>query len=339
MSKIICDVCGTTYQDTAQCCPICGCTRDEAAGMMSDELMMDELLTDPNAKNGRPSSKKREIFDFDEVNSGGAKPVESLVDPYDEEEENAYDEEPHRPNTLAVIILTALIAILLIGAAFLFLRFYLPGISEKETVPPTTAPPVVETTAATTDPTIPCDSLALISGMATGEAALASPGQKFLIHVIASPEDTTDEIIYTSADESVATVSADGQVVAVGEGETVINITCGKIQIPCKVVCSFVEETEPPTTEETTVATTEAATVPVVELKLSKNDVMLKVYYEFQLKLDCDLEQTDVEWSSEHPNIAKVDEEGNVTAMASGTTEITAKYGDQEVSCLVRCYN
>ncbi len=336
MSKIICDVCGTTYQDTAQCCPICGCTRDEAAGMMSDELMMDELLSDTGAKNGRNSSRKREIFDFDEVNSGSEKDVESLVDPYDEED--AEDDEPQRHNTLAVIILTALIAILLIGAAFLFLRFYLPGVTEEETVPPTTMAQAPETTAApTTDPSIPCDSLALISGMATGDAALATPGQKFLIHVIASPENTTDEIIYTSADESVATVSADGQVVAVGEGETVINITCGKIQIPCKVVCSFIEETEPPTTEAATVPTTEATTAPEVVLKLEKSDVTLKVFYECQLMLDCDLKQTDVEWSSEYPNIAKVDEEGNVTALMKGATDIIAKYGDQEVRCIVRC--
>ena len=25
MSKVICDVCGTTYPDTASVCPICGC--------------------------------------------------------------------------------------------------------------------------------------------------------------------------------------------------------------------------------------------------------------------------------------------------------------------------
>ena len=31
MSKIICDVCGTSYQDSAQQCPICGCVRPSAA--------------------------------------------------------------------------------------------------------------------------------------------------------------------------------------------------------------------------------------------------------------------------------------------------------------------
>ena len=30
MSKIICDVCGTRYPDTAEQCPICGCPKPES---------------------------------------------------------------------------------------------------------------------------------------------------------------------------------------------------------------------------------------------------------------------------------------------------------------------
>jgi uncharacterized protein YjdB len=61
------------------------------------------------------------------------------------------------------------------------------------------------------------------------------------------------------------------------------------------------------------------------------------VYYQFQLQLDCNLNPEDVTWTSEHPHIATVDAQGNVTAQKQGTTSIIAKYGDQEVSCLVRC--
>ena len=39
MSKIICDVCGTSYPDTAECCPICGCTPDMAGKLMSEDLL------------------------------------------------------------------------------------------------------------------------------------------------------------------------------------------------------------------------------------------------------------------------------------------------------------
>lgn len=339
MGKIICDVCGTTYQDTAQRCPICGCTRDEAANMLSDELLMDEMLAEPKAGSGRQGAKKREIFDFDEANSGGARRSAEQKVPYAEEETEV---EP-KQNTAVIVLLTALIALLLIAAAFLFFRFYLPGRGQQGSTVPPTVPQMVQTepvvTTEQTEPTIPCESLVLISGTATGDAELTAPGQKFLINVHVSPENTTDKLTFVSADESIATVSEDGQVVAVGEGETVINIICGKMEMPCKISCNFSKETEPPT-EETTVPTeTEAESGKDVELKLKKTDIRLKVYLEFQLLLDCDLEQSEVEWSSEHPYIAKVDEEGNVTALQSGTTSVTAKYGDQEVSCMIRCYN
>ena len=36
-------------------------------------------------------------------------------------------------------------------------------------------------------------------------------------------------------------------------------------------------------------------------------------------------------------DIVTVDDSGNVTAIKEGTTSISAKYGDQEVNCIVRC--
>lgn len=340
MSKIICDICGTTYQDTADCCPICGCSRDAAASLLGDDLLLEEIVEEPKAKGGRYSSKKkREIFDYDEVNT-------ELEEELLEEEENPYDGEDEYDrggghNTFLVIFLTALIAVLLLAAGFLFVRYYLPNMGTKETVPSTTAPQIRETTVATTEPVIPCQSLVLTSGT----AELSAEGQYFLIHVIATPENTTDKIVYSSADESIATVTEDGRITAISEGETVIYITCGSVQSTCPVVCRFVEETTEATTEDGVEATGETTseeatgetTASNVTLKLKKTDIQLGVYLEFQLLLDCDLEQNEVEWSSEHPHIATVDENGVVKALKDGTTSITAKYGNQEVHCIVRC--
>ena len=91
---------------------------------------------------------------------------------------------------------------------------------------------------------------------------------------------------------------------------------------------------------EATIQTEPVETKPQVELKLDRTDMRLQVGYSTQLKLvDCgDLKPEDVEWSVEHAYIAKV-ENGYVTALQSGTTEITAKYGDQTVKCIVRCHN
>ena len=356
MSKIICDICGTTYQDTADCCPICGCTRDTAAALLGDDLLEEETVEETKAKGGRFSSKKKEIFNYDEVNEEVEEEDEDEEEenPYDDEEEDEYEERP-RHNTFVVILLTVLIVALLAAAGFLFVRYFLPNMGGEEEATETTVPQFIATTADTTVPGIPCQTMSLTSGT----AELNQEGQYFLIHVKTVPEDTTDPILYASADESIATVSEDGRITAVSEGETEIYITCGNVQLSCKVVCHFVEETEPPT--EATVAETEAqaeseseseevsgeteATITEtasaaksdVVLKLKKTDIRLGVYYEYQLMLDCDLEQNEVEWSSEHPHIATVDENGVVKAVKSGTTSIIAKYGDQEVSCIVRC--
>lgn len=352
MSKIICDICGTTYPDTADQCPICGCSRDAAADLMEDDILVDSCEEDPKGKGGRfTAKKKKEIFDFDEVNGDGTTQIppedeDDLYNPYEEEE--VYTEEP-RANTGVVILLTVLIAVLLLAAGFLFFRFFLPNMKGEQTLPATE--PTVQTTAAVEDLTVPCLRLTMTSARV---AELNQPGGKFLIHVTTSPSDTTDPLLFTSLDESVATVTEDGRIEAVGEGKTVIQVSCGAQVIDVEVTVKFVEETVPPTvaqTEpqtvdgtapaegETTPATTPANTgLKDVTLKLKQTDFRLGVYYEHQLLLDCGLEQNEVEWSSEHPHIATVDENGVVKAIKSGTTSITAKYGDQEVSCIVRCF-
>lgn len=353
MSKIICEICGTTYPDSAENCPICGCSRDAASDFLGGEIVLDEVAEDTKAKAGMFTPKKKEIFDFDLANSEMDEELVEENNPYAEDEEEDVYEEKRGHNVFVVVILTVLIVALLAAAGFIFVKYFLPNRKDDDAKKPVvTEAAIQQTEAPTTEPRIPCQMLILTSGT----AELNAEGQMFLLHVQPTPEDTTDEIIYTSADESVATVTADGRVTAVSEGETVIYITCGDIQNTCPVVVKYVEETIPeettvPTTEatvpqeavaaETTAAETEAAKDPAIRsdvtLKLKQEDIRLGVYYEYQLKLDCDLEQNEVEWRSEHPHIAKVNEEGVVTAVKDGTTAIIAKYGDQEVSCIVRC--
>ena len=339
MSKIICEICGTTYQDTAECCPICGCSRDAAADFLGEELVLEETDEVSADRGGKFSAKKKkEIFDFDQVNTEEEEiDVEEEENPYEEEEE--FEEEPRKHNTFVVILLTVLIAALLIGAGFVFLRYFLPNLGSEETVPETTAA-VEQTVPPTTELRIPCEGLWLTSGT----AELSQVGGYFLLHVNVSPENTTDRIVYASADESIATVTEDGRITAVAEGETEVFITCGNMQLKCPVVCRFVEETEPATEETTPVEeqVAEETSEPLlidttVVLKLKQEDIQLGVYYEVQLILDCDVNPEDVEWISEHPHIASVDDKGNVKALQEGTTGIIAKYGNQQVQCIVRC--
>ena len=356
MSKIICDICGTTYPSSAESCPICGFSNESVEEFVDNDMNMEEIAEEPR-KNGlfSASSKKKEIFDYDEVNADDEYADDDEDDEdYDEQEE----EEAPAHNTFVVILLTVLIVVLLGAAAFIFFRFFLPNMSDKNLPVETTAAYMEETEAPATEATVPCQQMVMTNA---GVAELNAEGQQFLLHVKALPENTTDKIVYTSDNESIATVTEDGKITAVSEGETLIHINCGEYYIGCPVIVKYVEETVPPTTEavvEETVAEIEAvepdseeqapveeneaaAEAPAVNsnvtLKLKKTDIRLGVYYEFQLELDCDLNPEDVEWSSEHEYIAKVDDKGNVTAVKEGTTSIIAKYGDQQASCIVRC--
>lgn len=357
MNKIICEICGTTYPDSSECCPICGCSSAAAAEFLGADIQYDDIQEDISVK---PTSfagpgRKKEIFDFDEVNSENvAEDEEDPEEEYDAEEEDS--QESPRHNTFVVILLTILIVVLLGVAAFLYLRFFMPNKDKEEAVPTTAAIQQTEVLAETTEPTVPCQHMAMINASV---AELNAEGQQFLLHIKVLPENTTDPILYISENESIATVTEDGKITAISEGETVIYISCGEYSIPCPVIVKYVEETVPPTTEvvveENSSETTPDETVqnedgtqtdtqgnsPAlrsdVTLKLKKTDIRLGVYYGVQLELDCDLTPEEVTWSSEHPHIAKVDEQGNVTAVKDGTTSITAKYGDQEVQCIVRC--
>lgn len=363
MSKVICEICGTSYPETADSCPICGYSRDLGAAFLDDDFLLEEELTEtaaPKSKTGRfsNSKKKKEIFDYDEVNpEEDDLEDEDYPDDEDDEEDDEYEEEP-RHNTFLVILLVVLIMVLLAVAGYIFLRYFMPNVFPEETTEATVAVEQEEQTTAGYE--IPCTNLVLTSG----EAKITAEGYYHLLNVIVQPEDTTDELVFTSEDESIATVSSDGRITAVSEGTTNIFITCGSQQRVCPVTCVFEEdpaagetvaaetvpaetaagETAPAETaaQEETTATEETQASEVtaqVTLKLKDTDIRLGVGYGHTILLDCDLKHEDIEWRIEHEYIAKVDDKGFVTALANGTTAVIAKYGDQEVQCILRCYS
>ena len=356
MSKVICDICGTAYPENAANCPICGSAREYALGSVEDEFEVDAAVSAGTKK------KNREIFDFDEVNQekSGGRAMEE--DDFDDEEN--YEEES-RTNVGLVIILVILIALLLLAAGFFFIRYLLPNMMDKsEEVPVVTTAAVQQTEpVVTTSAEIPCTNL-MMDG---GKMSLGKDGKK-LLNVRVYPENTTDTLTYTSGDEAVVTVTQDGTVQAVGEGQTVITVQCGSQKIKCNVTVDYsgvdvtvpegglpglqVEEstaTEPddgttPTDAATETEATQAAeetteaTVPEGEvLKLKKSDITISfLRTSVTLELDCAIPAEDVTWFTMDSSIAIVND-GVVTSMGRGTTKIYAEYEDQQVFCIVRC--
>ena len=209
MSKIICEICGTGYPETAECCPICGCSQTDAEKMTAEETLLEENAV---AMTGS-LPRKKEIFDFDEEDSASQDEEDDEDDEEDFDEEE--DEDEPRPNTFAVILLTILIACLLAAAGFIFVRYFLPNRGdEQETIPETTIAQTEPTTEAT-ELRIPCETLILNS---TTKAELGAEGFSHLINVMPSPADTTDALIFVSEDPSIATVTEDGKITEVDCG-------------------------------------------------------------------------------------------------------------------------
>ena len=346
MSKITCEVCGTVFPDTASCCPICGWSpKGEAAKAEPDMGEFDVNTPRPQETPAGNSQQGRRIFDFDEANG----PKVAAADT--EDDDTAYygggeppmGEPPRKTNTALVVILVLFIALVLVVTGVLVVKFLLPGkkADTKETTTPTIIAETMETEPAETEtteaPTVPCTSL-----YAQTVDTLTSAGEMWRLNVKASPEDTTDELTYVSEDEAVVTVSAEGNLTAVGNGTTNIVVTCGDQSLKCPVTVA-IEETqateESTEAEEETEATeeTQSASSGNVTLKLKRSDITfsrLGVYY--TLQLDCDLSADDVTWRTSNSAIANVNN-GVVTAMGPGIAKITAKYCDQEFSCVVRC--
>ena len=138
-------------------------------------------------------------------------------------------------------LLVVLIMTLIATTAFIFFRYLLPNVTNTE-VPVSTEQVGEDTQPEQTEQLndeIPCEALALTSG---GTITFTEEGQMRLLNVVIIPSDSTDKLVYASSDENVATVNDEGRVTAVGEGEAVITITCGKRQMQCNVTCNFATE-------------------------------------------------------------------------------------------------
>lgn len=345
MSKIVCDICGTTYDDSQGACPVCGWTPGttlDTASADVDDILNDDFFQDEKVTPNAPSAKGRAVFDYDAVNGRRRpRPAPAPVAPETDDEE----EEPGSNKFLVFILVILILALLAVSGYIAYTKLWKPNRIGSGTAPTEgVTVPWDETVAATeetvvTDPSIPCTDLSLIAPM--GE--LTFSGQFWLLRVKTTPEDTTDKITYTSGDESVVTVDELGRVTAVGEGETTIVITCGDKRIETPAVVKLAsEETEAPTADpavptEETKAPISAVVSDSSVLKLKKTDITISrrgVYV--TLELENGITAESVKWSTSDSSIATV-YNGNVTAIGRGVCVIRAEYDGQVAECVVRC--
>lgn len=207
MSKIICDICGTSYADTATQCPICGCVRPAQPQPIPENETQDSGYT--YVKGGRFSKsnvKKRANADMKPTNN----------------------EDGGKKGSAVLLVLIVLVGIILLGV-ILWICGVFDGFIQDDTGAPATTPVPTE---ATPPQEIPCEALTIVNK----QYALAQIGDIALIDCRKIPAESTDVITFASENEEVATVDANGKVTAVNNGTTNIVISCGNVTQLCQIV-------------------------------------------------------------------------------------------------------
>ncbi len=351
MNKVICDVCGTDYPETASQCPICG-TANAGGGQTSagNTVQAEESTYSPTKGGHFSKSNVRKRM----KSSANQQPELPISNRYDESDDDGFDEdelEGVSNKGLVVIVVLLLLAIIAVSS-YIVITFF--GDKDSKDPTPTTGTSQSPTDQATepsgtdttepsaTEPSeskpdvdrIPC------TGLVVEEAELELVNQNPMqIKLMVQPANTTDPVSYASADKSIATVDASGRVKAVGNGKTTITITCGDQKTEIVVKCQLEEPTDPTSpTDPTDPGETTEPTAPsvTVELKLNRDDFTLSYFGESWMLYNGELDPADITWSSSNEAVATV-ENGKVVGVGHGSAKIFAEYGDQKVFCYVRC--
>lgn len=152
---------------------------------------------------------------------------------------------------------------------------------------------------------------------------LYSRGETVEVVYVIEPSEARDYIQWESSDTSVATVSTFGVISARRGGSCTVTGTCGDKSVTVYVTCDF--------------------TVPGTIMDMNYEDVTMDHEGQtLQLEIDYDLtadQRASTVWESSDEEVATVDGEGLVTAIADGTAVITATIGEYTASCIVRCVN
>lgn len=159
-----------------------------------------------------------------------------------------------------------------------------------------------------------------VTGIRLSESSLQlARGESRTLSASVQPVNATvDAVQWTSSDNSVASVDQKGTVTAVAVGEATITASAGGFSATCSVNVS----------------------VPVTSISLDANLLYLTKGSVAVLKAKvspADATDKTVQWSSDNPSVATVDQNGRITAVDEGNAVITASAGGFSASCSVYC--
>lgn len=151
-------------------------------------------------------------------------------------------------------------------------------------------------------------------------------GNRYKITATVLPENATDKtLVWESSNTDVVTVDESGNITAVSKGTTTITVSSGNVKNEC-----IVNVTE--------------KVIPATSIKLDKTDLSLIVGDSYTINaivLPKNATDKTLKWASSNPEVATVDNSGNVTAISKGITTIMVSSYDESIKayCNVNIYN
>ena len=145
-------------------------------------------------------------------------------------------------------------------------------------------------------------------------------GENVQLKASVQPSNATDKtLLWASSRQSVATVDSNGLVTAIAEGQSTITVSAGGKSATCTV-------------------TVTKATIQVSGISLDQTSLQLVEGGSAVLEATvtpADATDKTVTWSSSNTEVAKVSDQGVVTAVKEGSATVTATAGGHKAACTV----
>lgn len=160
--------------------------------------------------------------------------------------------------------------------------------------------------------------------LSSTELSFTYPGQQATLLLTNAEDDA--EVTFESSDSSVASVSDDGVVTAVGSGDATITATVYDLSLTCAVHCALEDSAESGAEDPNCTISNEDVTMTIVG-----------EYFKLTLRDSNGDTVKGITWTSSDTSICTVDADGIVYAVGRGTTTVYTAYGGKSYECIVRC--
>lgn len=347
MNKVICDICGTAYPDTAPKCPICGFakTATETTSAGSERRTSESYAAVKGGRFSKQNVRKRTNSNRNPERGNSDRPRRN------ENEEGG--------NTgLVLVVIFLLVAIV---AVVIYIGLKVFRTPDADVPQPTGTSQVTQPTTVPTEPDatigsgIACESLEMHKSI-----EFFNIGDIWSLEVKPTPANTTDEITFESSNPEIVTVDETGLLTAVGSGEATITVTCGAITEVCQIKCSFENPPTDPTTDPTAPTDPSATTDPTETTQPTSPAEPVDPNFTFEFntkwkdgdkwdtsilelgetwkayKTNLSVDPGAITWTTDDPSVCTI-QNGIVTGVGPGKTEVHATYGGKTYTCIVRC--